>query len=73
MGNWVIIIHGTGAHHNGSVTDADQIAANLTDELTKAGQFVTSAKFVCGGENNLQSPSSRVPLKNGSGETPTNT
>lgn len=53
MGNWAIIIQGTGQHHNDQDNDADRIAAQFTDALVKAGHNVESATFTSGGRLNL--------------------
>lgn len=49
MGQWVIVIHGIGAHHNKKADiDADIMASDLVRQLTEAGQRITSADFVSG-------------------------
>lgn len=50
MGNWTIIIEGTGQHHNnGDPKDADVIAHEFTDALLRAGQSVEHSTFTSGG------------------------
>ena len=57
MGNWVIHIEGTGAHHNsGAENDADVIAKEAVKKLPRAGQNVEAATFTAGGRNTLFSP-----------------
>lgn len=62
MGNCVIIVHVTGAHHNGSEFDIDQMSAKFVDGLA-ACHNVTGAKLVSGGENDLLEKDRRFPLK----------
>lgn len=46
MGNWTIIISGTGQHHNnGSPNDADVLARVLVRDLINAGHSVSDALF----------------------------
>lgn len=54
MGNWTIIIQGTGAHHNGDAeVDADAVAVMAVEQLRKQGQTVEVASFVSGGKTDL--------------------
>lgn len=62
MGNCLITVHVTGSHHNGDPTDIDQMAAKFVDGL-KCLHNVTSATITHGGENDLLSTTSRLPLK----------
>lgn len=55
MGNWVIHIQGTGAHHNGKPeVDADLAAARLVEELLALGHSVSVATFTAGGTQDLR-------------------
>jgi uncharacterized protein (DUF2237 family) len=62
MGNYAIVVHGTGSHHNGLRTDADQMAADFVEHLRAKGHNVTSASIVSGGEHDLLDPGSRYPM-----------
>lgn len=54
MGNWVLHIEGTGAHHNGrEESDADLLAPKLVEQLQKQGQTVESATFTSGSRQNV--------------------
>jgi hypothetical protein len=53
MGQWVIVIQGTGSHHNGLISDADKIAEALVGSLKTAGQYVEHASFTSGGRELL--------------------
>jgi hypothetical protein len=48
MGDWVITIRGTGAHHNGKPTDAEAIAGEAVNRLIDAGQTLHDASFTSG-------------------------
>lgn len=49
MGQYRIVIEGTGCHHNGDrqppIVDADREAQALTDKLRENGHSVTAARF----------------------------
>lgn len=46
MGQWTIVIHGTGQHHNGGDDkDADRMAKDFIVNLKNSGQTVDSATF----------------------------
>ena len=62
MGNCIISIHVTGAHHNGVDYDIDQLAAAFVDSLKARGHSVTAATMVTGGEYNLLDEKARFPL-----------
>lgn len=52
MGNFLIIITGTGTHHNRHPEDADAMAAVFVGELRAAGHTVTQAEFhLTGGQH----------------------
>lgn len=63
MGNCLIAVHVTGAHHNGLNYDIDQMAAEFVDKLKAKGHSVTAAKVVAGGEYDLLDEKRRLPLK----------
>lgn len=57
MGNWVIHIEGTGAHHNSNAgADANEKAKEFVHELIGIGQTVESATFTAGGRDNVMPP-----------------
>ena len=64
MGNCIVSVHVTGAHHNGEDYDIDQRAAEFVDKLKADGHTVTAATLVSGGEYDLLNTVSRFPLKN---------
>ena len=54
MGDWAIVVHGTGAHHNKDYpTDADRMAQEFVDKLIEAGHTVALATFTSGGRTVL--------------------
>lgn len=54
MGNWVMHIEGTGAHHNGnSAADANEKVKEFVHELLGIGQTVESATFTAGGRESV--------------------
>jgi hypothetical protein len=63
MGNCVVVVHVTGAHHNGKAYDIDQRAADFANQLKLDGHTVTSAKVVSGGEYDLLNTAARFPLR----------
>lgn len=55
MGNWVIHIEGTGAHHNGnSAGDANEKAKAFVYDLIGIGQNVESATFTSGRRDDVK-------------------
>lgn len=49
MGDWVIIIEGTGMHDNADYSqDADKMMARFVEELKVASQEIESATFTSG-------------------------
>lgn len=53
MGNWKIVIEGIGAHHNdGYAGDANELGKALVEQLARAGQTVTAARFEHGASGN---------------------
>ena len=60
MGNCLVSVHVTGAHHNSKDYDIDQLAAEFVEAK---GHTVTGAKLVSGGEYDLLDLPSRFPLK----------
>lgn len=65
MGNCIVSVHVTGAHHNGEAYDIDQRAAAFVDQLRKDGHTVSAATIVSGGEYDLLNTTSRFALKSG--------
>jgi hypothetical protein len=63
MGNCLISVHATGAHHNGLKSDLDQMAADFVQKLKAAGHNVTGATILTGGEYDLQSAGQRFPIR----------
>jgi hypothetical protein len=54
MGNWVIHIEGTGAHHNGnSSVDADFVARRAVEHLRLQGQTIEVATFTAGSRDDI--------------------
>lgn len=54
MGDWAIVVHGTGAHHNQEYpTDADRMTQRFVDDLIRAGHQVNLATFTAGGRTVL--------------------
>jgi hypothetical protein len=70
MGNWVIVIQGTGSHHNGTEVDADVIAKSCLTKLAIAGQQITSATFTNGASETITPSPISVPLSNANSSTP---
>ena len=62
MGNCIVSVHVTGAHHNGKDYDIDQMAAVFVDALKAKGHNVTAATVVSGGEYDLLNTAARFPL-----------
>jgi hypothetical protein len=63
MGNCIVVIHVTGAHHNGHANDIDQRAADFVGQLMRDGHTVSSAKVLTGGEYDLMNTTARFPLR----------
>ena len=54
MGDWTIVVEGTGAHHNKDFPqDADRMAQKFVDALISAGHEVRLATFTSGGRTVL--------------------
>lgn len=53
MGQWTIVIHGTGAHHNRAEYDADWIAREAVEKLRKAGHSISGATFTAGTRDDM--------------------
>ena len=62
MGNCLVCVHVTGAHHNGRQHDIDQLAGQFIDGLISVGHNVTAATIVSGGEHNLLISQGRFPV-----------
>jgi len=57
MGNWAIVITGTGCHHNKVYgSDANRIAAHFVHELRRAGHTLTHASFTYGAVDDIREP-----------------
>lgn len=56
MGKWVIVIQGTGSHHNRKPDDADVIAKRCVEALSKASQHIESATFTVGNSEDIELP-----------------
>jgi hypothetical protein len=55
MGNWTIVIHGTGVHHNPDLPqDADKMSAAFVEQLRQAGHTIQGATFTYGARQNLE-------------------
>jgi hypothetical protein len=55
MGNWSIVIHGTGSHNNtNNPEDANRMTAKFVDDLKAKGHSVQSALFTTGGTEDLR-------------------
>ena len=53
MGNWKIIMEGIGSHHNdGYAGDANELGKAMVEQLARAGQTVTAARFEHGASGN---------------------
>lgn len=53
MGQWTIVINGTGAHHNRAEYDADWIAREAVEKLRKAGHSISGATFTYGARDDI--------------------
>lgn len=54
MGDWAIVVEGTGAHHNKDFPkDADRMSQTFVDDLIRAGHTVRVATFTAGGRTVL--------------------
>ncbi len=56
MGDWTLVIHGTGAHHNGKPGDIDDLASQFIVDLMIAGQRIHSATLTTGSGQPLHFP-----------------
>ncbi len=70
MGNWCIVITGTGPHDNGIPEDANAIFQDFVTELRAAGHTVTAAQITTGGAETaeLQPVNYHVTYQADSGE-----
>ena len=73
MGNWTIIIEGTGPHHNGKAGDADRIAVDLVKLVEGYGQIGVRASIITGFRESLtlDKPETSAPLLLPDAKTPT--
>lgn len=51
MGNWTIVIEGTGCHHNDADYDADRMVSDFVDNLQCKGHVIDHASFTAGGRH----------------------
>jgi hypothetical protein len=57
MGNWTIVVHGTGCHHNKDYpTDANLMFMDFVGALKQAGHTLQGAAFTYGGREVLANP-----------------
>lgn len=56
MGDWVVVIRGTGAHHNGKDYDADKMTQDFVHELKRQGHLKVEGTFNFGGCHELDKP-----------------
>lgn len=57
MGQWTIVIQGTGWHHNRDLeTDANRMTARFVEELEKAGHSIDKATFTHGSRDLIFDP-----------------
>lgn len=55
MGDWNIMIQGTGCHHNAdNPGDAEKLAAGFVKTLKENGHSIDSATFTCGARMDLK-------------------
>lgn len=54
MGDWTIVIHGTGCHHNNDPKiDVDLLLPDLCKQLRNQGQSLASATITTGGRQKV--------------------
>lgn len=53
MGNWVLVIHGTGPHHNGKDYDIEHQTLDFLKFLRANGHTISKADVVAGGAIDL--------------------
>lgn len=63
MGNWTIVIHGTGCHHNAKHYDAEQLAAKFVAELKAQGHSIEGAALTFGGSLDLTNPNALLAIE----------
>jgi hypothetical protein len=64
MGNWAIVIHGVGCHHNKKLpSDANRMSAEFVEALKQAGHTITSATFTHGGEDNITDGKAYIEMR----------
>ena len=67
MGNWTLVIHGTGPHHNRNKSDADQMATKFIKEL-HAHHKIEHVSFTHGGRDYPRPPADPI-LRSHTGQT----
>jgi hypothetical protein len=65
MGNWTIIIEGTGAHHGRTEHDADELTRDFVHRLVARGQRIEHATFTSSSRERVEWQS--VPQADGDG------
>ena len=62
MGEWAIVIQGSGIHDNGRPDDADAVCQRFVDELAQS-QHVVSATFTVGARRTVDVPAAVPPSR----------
>lgn len=62
MGDWTLVIHGTGPHHGNHPHDADAIGRKAIEALRRAGHDVHHAAITHGGRDSLPSGERGGPI-----------
>lgn len=53
MGNWTLVIEGTGPHHNGKPEDVERLAAGIVKVLEQKGHYIEAAHVVTGKRDDI--------------------
>lgn len=65
MGNWTLVVQGTGCHHNGGKEfDADVIAGKVAGLFTEHGHVIESVDLTTGGRQCVLLGSSQAGAEN---------
>jgi hypothetical protein len=62
MGDWTLVIHGTGPHHDNHPHDADAIGGEAVEALRRAGHTIHHAAIMHGGRHSLLSSEHGGPI-----------
>ncbi len=62
MGNWTIVISGSGSHHNGLENDVEQKAAVFVKNLEDVGQVIDFATVTTGLHTEVKKEWQLLPL-----------